>query len=288
MPVAATPGRLFRTRLRWRKLAAVLGVVLGGLVFWDYGDEFLLPTQKELALEDRIGCQIFLGWSDGAGERDRKVVQFDFIHRKARENWDLFDEQFAHLNGVMVDDFEGDFVAALLPIPFLYRFLVNSRFGEDAHEDELVHELAHLHYATLPDRTTFRAAWETISGSRYHGCQTYADGACADREPCEYFVRRTAAVGCYAAHSFDEDVAETVRMIYDLNRYPPRNPRETELPPIHVYRELIPRIIDKIYLASEFGFASCNQAYHATRLLEEYLMSYTVPFRVGPSVPAND
>ena len=113
----------------------------------------------------------------------------------------------------------------------------------------------------------------TIAGTGYHGCGTYE--TCDRKEPCLDFQIGAATASCYGADSFDEDVAEAVRLVYNLGLFWGSELVAEHLPAVRFHEDVIPRLMQKIELLAEYRFCSEREAWQARRMLEEYLMAVT-------------
>ena len=257
----------------WRRLLLFAGIAFIGIASLPLLDEALLSTPRERALERRIGTPILPGWLDSGRERDRKVLLFERIYDGARRNWDLFPGHFARVDAVFINDEDADFVAASSRILGLDLVFINSRREEAAEVDEFIHEMAHVWLASLPDADGFRQRWSRIAGTGYHGCGTYE--SCDRKESCLEFQIATASASCYGADSFDEDVAEAVRLVYNLGLFWGSELVPEHLPAVRFHEDVIPRLMQKIELLAEYRFCSEREAWQARRMLEEYLMAVT-------------
>lgn len=260
-----------------------------------YGDDLLFETAEEHAIEQELGQEVSLRWSDRGKERSWKVTQFYENYTHARQNWDFFDQQFGLVKLLFIEtdyDLSGEAVTN-------YRLLrMNSSSGKHTVDDAsiLVHELAHFWHAALPQQEDFEQKWRKIAGTKYHGCSSSFDTQCfkkyrgrsCQERTCDDFRLAVAAPTCYGAKNIDEHVAEVVQFVYDAS-YPhhylldPSVPffesREEQCEKIGcrglpLLPETIPRLKELIALAADYTFFSPRECDHALKELGWYQEYY--------------
>ncbi len=266
-----------------------IGVALGGA--YVYGDDLLFETAEEHAIEQELGQEVSLRWSDRGEERSRKVAQFYENYTRARQNWDYFDQQFGLVHLLFI---ETDYEAAGEAVTSLRLLRMNSHEGEYTVENDsiLVHELAHFWHAALPQQKGFDRKWEKIAGTEYHGCSSSFDTQCFKKyrgrscreRTCDDFILAVAASTCYGAKDIKEHVAEIVKFVYDAS-YPHHYLLDPSVPFFESREEqcekigcrgapLLPKTIPKlkelITLAADYAFFSPRERDHALKELEWY------------------
>ena len=246
---------------------ALLGI--GGKLAYSYGDEIFLATDYERQVERNTRKQIFMNWSDHKIERDRKASLVERLYDDVKNNWDYFERQWNNLSWIDVDD-SGERNIMVFH-QFSNHLDINSNQKMIApKEQDLVHELAHAWYSslTLNQQDQFQKQWLQFSQDRYHHCETYDDPSCRQKhKSCPDFVREAATTSCYGADSFEEDVAEVVSTVYRLQKYGPTHPEMPSSILVDIDSLAVPRVLEKIALAADYGFYSPRERDTALELL---------------------
>ncbi|MBI2102909.1 hypothetical protein HYT55_03665 [Candidatus Woesearchaeota archaeon] len=241
-----------------------------GILVYDFGDEMLHASPREIAVEKKVGREIFMNWTDEQEQRDQKATLVEKLYDGVQLCWDHFTKQWQQVAFIEVDDL-GEAINATMNSSVFYpnTLRLNSR-PLFLQEGTLVHELAHAWYGSLSwkEQDHFRKRWLDVSNKAYHHCGPYEEtDTCRNPfKSCKDYVREAATTSCYGASSFEEDVAEVVRTVFSLNRYPQTFQLYLQnIDPLS-YR----RVVAKIQLAGEFNFFSKREEETATTLIRTH------------------
>lgn len=151
-------------------LAAIIAAVGlgGGLFAKEYGDEYLLATPIEQAVERKIGRQIFLSWDDEDAERDEKARLVETLYDEARRHWDYFDRQWENVSSLEVlDELMTENIVMKMEQSGLLQ-LKSTLTSRDYHF--FVHELTHAWQNSLSwsEQDDLKARWFALSNNAYH------------------------------------------------------------------------------------------------------------------------
>lgn len=232
-------------------LAIILGETTGviGGVGMSTAINGCLNTVAEQRLEKYVDKEVQRPIVDNDSKRRaERIVQFKEIHRKVKNSWDYFDQQFPLLDVVsFYEDPNSIVVASVLyqktsfhirKYPTLELRVNFTNMQPRIKPDDLVHEMAHGWHALLPEKAEFENKWREIAGDGYTNNSSLSEPDCLTP------MRNVAAVRCYGATNISEDIATIVEEVYYL---------KTEQ---DFMTEEAPRIKDKIELAAEYDFFS--------------------------------
>lgn len=258
------------TKNKTRRLSKFLaGIALISTVHAAYrlGDEVLLATEHEQNVETVIGKQVYMNWTDQGKERDRKASLVERLYREVSGNWDYFEKQWKRVEWVEVEDRGEEYFAITGQIVNYIEFNSNQKYILPK-EQNFVHELAHVRYSSLTwkEQHQFEKDWLEISQDRYHHHNVY-ENLSPQQNPCDKFIRETAATSCYGADSFEEDVSEVVSLTYLLVKYGRTHPEMISTYVRDVEEATAPRVLEKIALAAEYDFFSPRERDIASDLL---------------------
>ncbi len=252
---------------RLGKLLAGIALITTVHVVYRLGDELLLATEHERDVEKVIDKQVYMNWSDRGKERDRKASLVERLYHDVSGNWDYFEKQWKRVEWIEVEDRGEEYFAITGQIINYIEFNSNQKYILPR-EEHFVHELAHVKYSSLPwkEQHQFEKKWLEISQDKYHHHNVY-ENLSPQHNPCDKFIRETAATSCYGADSFEEDVSEVVSMVYLLVKYGRAHPERISTYVRNVEEATAPRVLEKIALAAEYDFFSPRERDIASDLL---------------------
>lgn len=278
-----------KKRLSWFAQGALSTILLGSYVH-HFGDDFFSATAEEKRFEREVGIPVFINATEERSERSAIIRRLTQTYQEARENWDFFDEQFAPIVYIAVEELNSDFEVGWYNFP-LHGLYVSC--SEDARycieDDDFMHELGHTWYFSIPaaERQRLRAEWRAISSGEYQcSALTMLLGDCSFMKDCDPASHDLATVSCYATSHIIEDLAETIMFVYILNNPHRRlsgfplpqpefrdcDPQDEPLPTygLRIIPETIPRIRGKIELLAEYGAFSARERDYALQQLDAY------------------
>ncbi|MBS3170055.1 hypothetical protein J4210_06235 [Candidatus Woesearchaeota archaeon] len=75
-------------------------------------------------------------------------------------------------------------------------------------------------------------------------------------QPCQQYIHEAATVSCYGARNFKEDVATIVELVYLLNFSKREEHPNFDQHLARIDQRAYSLVVEKIHLATEFGFYS--------------------------------
>lgn len=283
-----------RKRISWFAQGAISTVLLSSYIH-HFGDEAFSETPEEKQVEREIGVPLFLNETVDRAQRTALVHRFAETYREAQENWDFFDEQFSRVRYLVLKEPGEEGSDWYEPLFRGLRFICSRSSTSCITDSDFIHELAHAWYFSISPsgQPNFRERWNAISGGQYQ-CSIFERasaelldglfGSCTSPWNCPEARHELAAVSCYATRDIWEDVAETIKFVYILNNpqfilphFPNRQPDFLEAPEgelthlaMKPYRDIIPRLQQKIELLAEYGAFSIRERDYALQQLDAY------------------
>ncbi len=251
-----------------KRIIAELAFIATAVTTYHLGDELLFSTETEQRVEREIGKGVYMNWSDRGKERDRKANLVGRLYHDVHGNWDYFEQQWDKVPWIEVEDRGDQCTARTMSLLSIIEF--NSNTTAAPKEETVVHELAHVWYAslTLKEQYQLEKEWLKISHDAYHHCETYEDPSCQQKnKSCSSFIQEAASTSCYGADSIEEDLAEIMKTVYLLRKYGPTHPDMIHSFLIDVEPSTVPRVLEKIALAAEYKFFSEREHDIASDLL---------------------
>jgi hypothetical protein len=264
-----------KNKTSWKVKAACGAVLFGSSWLGSYGhnqkwheiilDPFL-EVPQEVSLEKRIQKPVHFLISDDGQKRAEFARLFGSKYDAVKNHWDNFEQQFAYVDRIHIN-ITGD------GISYVDKFgkLTIATFSDTT----LVHELAHIWHGNMNflDHLEFNRKWLEISENHY------------TKEPTEEDILKNGAVSRYALTNILEDVAETTKLVYNLNNpahhvfgFPNTKAPHFlhEFPTTYFFdgstisKDSLQKVIEKVLLLNEYDFISDREYVHVIKELGEF------------------
>ena len=269
MPKRKKPSKFNRVTEKLSLAMAVLVIgYMGGKEVLIRTNDYLFRTQKEIKLEKRIKKQLYFNLLERGEERQHKLNIFKYSYENMQHYWDNFEKQFAQASRVFV------YYTVSWGRRYNGRITAMRELKINSGGETLPHELAHLwHMNKAPSE--FNKKWEEITGNHY--VFNYRKATLED-------MITNGAVSKYALRNLLEDVADTAKLVYQLNHpnimirgFPNKKPtyrrkkyNYEEHTSKNIRKPAIPKIMDKVRLLREYDFISQRESEHALKELEGF------------------
>lgn len=220
--------------------------------------DYLFRTPKEIALENQIKKPLFFDFTSRGEKRDIPLEGLRRYYEKAQNKWDNFDQQFDLVYRVCIRDVGPSYDKEHYGANMNRSGKLTINFVDDRSlmdDGGLIHELAHMWYFLRTD-TKFDRSWKEITDNHY-----ISKGITIED------LAKNGAVSRYALTSINEDIAETVEFVYEINQsdiqisgFPNKGKDILAGPTIltsnSVAEQSIPKIRRKLELLREYNFFS--------------------------------
>lgn len=265
-----------KTIKRLKKLGIILGLGLASYFplkeGFQRGTDYIFQTPSEIALEEKTGKPIYLGYFCHGEKRNNRVEWLERVLNKTEENLDKFDQQFDLVPKIRVRPVK----------PFSKRYLGKVKpFGGliiHPNDETLAHELAHYWHLTglnFEEYNELNEKWDELSNNHY----VYRWEKAKLRD-CE----KSGVTEEYGLKNRKESIATTAEFVYILNNpgknltgFPNKTPSFKEEEKLEwsyenrpISEKSIPTLIEKIKLLEEYDFISKRECSHAINELNGF------------------